>query len=158
MIEANIKPRPIGQPKISNRAIGPNAVELIDTLADTAQVITLIVRALADGFQLNDVFTIITQEPVIREIIDDTPAALNAFSELSPTDARNVVIRLKQELISRIGVIDRPVNIILNGLYAGANTYAFIIDTLRGAKRQFDEYGMIVSDFSIVPDEEISEV
>lgn len=132
-----------------------NVQELVDTLADCAQVLFIIVKALEDGFQLSDLFQFLPQEAIIREIIDDYPQAVEAFTSLKPIDAQNTVIRLKLELISRGVLIEGVLNKVLNGMYAGANTYDLIMSILIQGQRQLNEYRTILSDGSIVPDKEL---
>jgi len=132
-----------------------NVEELVDTLADCAQVLFIIVKALEDGFQLSDLFQFLPQEAIIREIIDDYPQAVEAFTSLKPIDAQNTVIRLKLELISRGVLIEGVLNKVLNGMYAGANTYDLIMSILIQGQRQLNEYRTILSDGSIVPDKEL---
>lgn len=155
MREVNLKARPTTEVSTKNiqRNLTPAQTELVDTLADAGQVLTIIARALEDGFDLSDIFQLLTLEPIVQEIINDFPTALQAFNNLDPTAAKEMVIELKKELISRIGLLDKVVNIVLNAMYAGASTYDFVLATLTMGKKQFDLIKLVPSDISIVPDQ-----
>lgn len=126
--------------------------QLVDILTRIMQVLTAIVEAVQDGFQLSDVFYIFTQEANIRAIIDDFPDAIQAFSDLEPVESKNVVIKVKANIGTKVGLANKVVTIVLNALYAGANAFELVTLLLSNGKKQFDDLKLIVSDISIVPD------
>lgn len=116
-----------------NLIISPNAdvAQIADTIADAFSVGITIGNALEDGFQWSDLLQIASQEPVIREVVNDVPAFLAAFKNLDEATAIEAVELAKQKtLIQFGGDFGRVPSLIYDYLLETARTYGFVRQTV----------------------------
>ena len=79
--------------------------EVIDTGADTYQVLFIIIAALQDGFDLTDIIVAIGQESAIREIINDAPIFWQGLMDHKVLESEELVIDLLAEVEGRVGEV-----------------------------------------------------
>jgi hypothetical protein len=126
--------------KIKKRILNRTAdrEEVIDTGADTYQVLFIIVSALRDGFDLTDIIVAIGQESAIREIINDAPLFWQGLMDHKVLESEELVVDLLDEVESRVGEVKGIGVQIFNALWLAASTGEFIANVLSSAKAQVD--------------------
>lgn len=99
--------------------------EVVDSISDLIEVGISIDKALADGFQVVDLLVALRAEPIIREVIDDSPVFWEQFLKLRPAEALAAVQEVEQRL-SNQGALGRVTRFVLQILFNSASTFAFV--------------------------------
>lgn len=84
------------------KPITPNSSkdEVVDSIADVFEVGRAVDEALKDGFQpWSDILQLASQEPKVREVINDLDVFIEQFLELKPETALEAVLEIRDRLV-----------------------------------------------------------
>jgi hypothetical protein len=125
--------------KAQLRADAPYS-EVVDSIADVFEAGRAIANALSDGFQINDILTLLQTEDEFRDVVASFPTFLNEFVKLTPNTAQKAVNEAKARVIQNTGDLDRISQFIFDILNNLSGGYAFVAEVYEKALEQIENW------------------
>lgn len=116
------RPLPTDVIKRLKKVIKPNADfdEVVDTITDVLQVGQSLEAVLGDGFQITDLFALLSVQGNVNEVIRDFQEFADQFVKLDKDTAKAAILEVK----NNVGETGKVTTFILRGLWVLANTYS----------------------------------
>lgn len=121
--------------------------EVTDSIYDALRAGHIIEEALADGWQLTDLFSVVKSEKYVSEIVNDFPEFLDQFTNLAPEMALPAIRDAREKLETEVK-LGKVSSFILASLEELAKSYEFAHKTKVDAEAQVNRWKTLFGTFS----------